>query len=102
MIYERLSKGKARKAAEGGYVGGWMPYGFRRGDDGCVAQIPEQVTVLKRIFAWVAEGKPLQWMCDRLQEAGVPTQKARRWRASTIRRILGNPFYAGRTEATRA
>jgi len=29
LIYERMSKGKRRKAAEGGYTGGWLPYGYR-------------------------------------------------------------------------
>ena len=85
----------------GGYVGGCLPYGFRRGEDGAIAEIPEQVTVLKRIFAWATEGKPPQWICDRLQGAGVPTQKGRRWRASTIQRILVNDFYTNRIEIER-
>ena len=32
LIYERMSKGKRRKAAEGGYTGGWLPYGYRLED----------------------------------------------------------------------
>jgi len=59
VIYERLSKGKRRKASEGGYTGGWLPYGYRRAEDGSVQVMPEEAEVVKRIFDWAAEGTRL-------------------------------------------
>jgi len=98
MIYERLSKGKRRKASEGGYTGGWLPYGYRRADDGSVQVVPEEAKVVKRIFAWAAEGKNLPWIARRLQADNVPTKLGGRWRPSTLRGMLNNPFYTGQIE----
>jgi site-specific DNA recombinase len=102
IICERLSKGRRRKAAEGGYVGGWLPYGYRRGEDGKVAEVPEQVTVLRQIFGWAGEGRTLRWIAGQLAAAGVATRNGGEWRSSTIARILGNRYYAGRVAAVGA
>jgi site-specific DNA recombinase len=95
VIYERLSKGKRRKAAEGGYTGGWVPYGYRRTDDGTIAVVPEQAAVVERIFRWAAEGRTLPWIAARLREEHAPTRNGGAWRPSTIRGMLRNPFYMG-------
>jgi len=98
VIYERLSKGKRRKASEGGYTGGWLPYGYRRAEDGTVQVVPEEAEVVRRIFAWAAEGKNLPWIARRLQADNVPTKKGGKWRPSTLGRMLNNPFYTGQVE----
>jgi len=67
LIYERLSKGKREKASEGGYIGGWLPYGYARHGDGVVV-VKEEAEVIEQVFRWKAEGKTLQWTCDRLTE----------------------------------
>ncbi len=95
VIYERLSKGKQRKAAEGGYTGGWLPYGYRRGEDGTIQVVPEEAEVVRRIFAWAAEGKSLPWIARRLQEQNIPTRKNGRWRPSTLGNMLNNPYFTG-------
>ena len=94
VIYERLSKGKERKAAEGGYTGGWLPYGYRRGDDGTVAAVPEEAAVVKRIFRWSARGVSQRTIAERLNAAGVPTRKGGPWRRSTIYNVLHNTFHS--------
>jgi len=98
VIYERLSKGKRRKASEGGYTGGWLPYGYRRGEDGNIEVIPEEAIVVKRIFQWKAEGRSLPWISARLCEENVPTRNGGTWRPSTLRGILKNRFYTGHIE----
>ncbi|MBW2309389.1 MAG: recombinase family protein, partial [Deltaproteobacteria bacterium] len=95
VIYERLSKGKRRKASEGGYTGGWLPYGYRRAEDGSVQVVSEEAEVVRRIFAWAAEGKNLPWIARRLQADNVPTKLGGKWRPSTLRGMLNNPFYTG-------
>lgn len=67
VIYERLSKGKRRKASEGGYTGGWVPYGYRRAEDRTIAVVPAEAAVVERIFRWAAEGRSLPWIAPRLR-----------------------------------
>ncbi len=33
FIYERLSKGKREKSAEGGYIGGWLLYKYAKSNN---------------------------------------------------------------------
>ncbi|MBI4564845.1 MAG: recombinase family protein [Planctomycetes bacterium] len=95
MICERLHKGLKRKAAEGKYRGGWIAYGYRV-EKGRLLLVPEQAEVVRRIFAWVAEGRSQTWMLDRLNEGGAPTLTGSPWRFSTLQHILKNRFYTGR------
>ncbi len=97
LIYERLSKGKREKAAAGGYIGGWLPYGYAKKDDAIVV-VKKEATVVEQIFRWRAEGKPLESIAEHLAESGVPTQRGGKWQASNVRRILTNHFYTGRVE----
>ncbi len=97
VIHERLSKGKRQKASQGGYVGGWLPYGYRNGD-GRISVVPEEAKVVEQVFRWRGEGKTPHWVAARLNEQGVNTQKGGPWRASTIQGMLGNRFYTGRVE----
>jgi site-specific DNA recombinase len=98
VIYERLSKGKRKKASEGGYTGGWVPYGYRRTDDGTVAVVPEEAAVVERIFRWAAEGRNLPTIAKALRDEKAPTRNGGAWRPSTIRVMLRNRFYTGRVE----
>ena len=98
IVYDRLSKGKQQKASRGGYTGGWLPYGYRRGDKGRVKVVPEQAKVVRRIFRWVAKGQSIKSITRRLREGKVPTRNGGMWRRSTVRGMLRNPFYAGRVE----
>lgn len=95
LIYERLSKGKRAKASNGGYVGGWLPYGYRL-DDGNIVVIKEEAEVVEKIFKWRAKGMTYKWICGILNTSNVKTQKNSLWYSSTIRGILKNRFYTGR------
>jgi len=52
---ERMSKGRRRKAAGGGYVGGWLPYGYAC-VDGAVVVVPEEAAAVRLIFELRAAG----------------------------------------------
>lgn len=93
VIYERLSKGKAKKRAEGGYVGGFVPYGYRRSAKGALAVVPEEVRVIQRIFRLASEGKTEATIATELQASQIPTRGGRPWRSSTIYGMLQNHFY---------
>lgn len=88
VIYERLSKGKAKKRAEGGYVGGFVPYGFRRSAKGALATVPEEVRVVRQIFKRASEGWSNAEIAEELQTANVPTRMGRPWRPSTVYGVL--------------
>jgi len=111
VIYERLSKGKRQKAAQGGYVGGWLPYGYRpacraatqrgagrRASNGGIEVVPAESAVVERIFSLAAEGRSLPWIVARLQEENAPTRNGGQWQPPTIRGMLRNRFYTGRVE----
>jgi site-specific DNA recombinase len=97
LIYERLSKGKREKASNGGYVGGWLPYGYKL-DEGNIVVIKEEAEVIERIFSLRSKGMTLQNICDRLNADGVKTQRNGSWCISTIRGILKRRFYTGRVK----
>jgi DNA invertase Pin-like site-specific DNA recombinase len=97
IMAERLSKGRSRKAAQGGYIGGWLPYGYRLGD-GRVVIVPRQADAVRRIFESRATGMPYEKIAWRLSMDKVPTQRGGTWQVSTLRRIVSNRFYTGRRE----
>ncbi len=97
IIAERLSKGRRMKAAQGGYIGGWLPYGYRH-EDGAVAVVPQQADAVRRIFESRATGMPYEKIAWRLSMDKVPTQRGGTWQVSTLRRIVSNRFYAGLTD----
>lgn len=97
LIYERLSKGKYEKAANGGYVGGWLAYGYRQ-DEERIVIVPEEATVVERIFRWKAEGRSIRWICRELNRECIKTRRNGKWQVSTVRGMLSNRFYTGRVE----
>jgi len=97
LIYERLSKGKREKASEGGYIGGWLPYGYAKDGENVIV-VKEEAEVIEQVFRWKAEGRTLQWICDRLNGDNIATKRGGQWHVSTIRGILRNQFYTGRVE----
>ncbi len=98
VIYERLSKGKRRKAAEGGYTGGWVPYGYRRTDERTIAVVPDEAAVSERIFRLAADGRSLPSIAKTLRDENAPTRNGGAWRPSTIRGMVRNRFYTGWVE----
>jgi len=98
VIYERLIKGKRRKASKGGYTGGFVPYGYRLDDKREYKVFPQEAAVVKRIFKWYAQGEHFPWIARQLTAEGVPTKLGGRWRPSTLGHIINNPFYTGKVK----
>jgi len=97
LIHERLSKGRQEKKAQGGYIGGWVPYGYRRKDSALVT-VPEEAAVIKRIFQLKAQGDSDNRIAARLNEDGVKSARGKAWSTSSVWGILRNRFYTGRVE----
>ena len=97
IIYERLAKGKQAKAQKGGYIGGWIPYGYIK-ENGKIVLAKDQAEAVRKIFRLRSEGRILKWICSHLNHTCVKTQFGGQWHTSTIRRILGNRFYTSRRQ----
>ena len=97
IIHERLSKGRREKKALGGYVGGWVPCGYRR-EKGALVVVPEEAQVVAHIFQLKAEGIPPRRIAERLTGECAVTRRGGRWSYSTVWSILRNRFYTGRVE----
>jgi putative DNA-invertase from lambdoid prophage Rac len=69
-IRERIGQVKADQKARGRYLGGIVPFGFRRVDGELVPHEPEQQAI-QEIRRLRAEGKPLRAIAATLGEKGV-------------------------------
>ncbi len=97
IIYERMSKGKRKKASEGGYIGGWLPYGYRS-ENGCVVVVSEEAEVVTWVFQRRAAGASYRMVAGQLKERNVRTANGGEWQVSTLRGMIRNRFYTGRVE----
>ncbi|MES2749159.1 MAG: recombinase family protein [Patescibacteria group bacterium] len=108
VIRDRMMGGKRRAAAEGKWVTGVPPYGYRvNTETKKLIVCPEEAEVVVRFFEWlVHERCSLREITKRAIELKLPTPKhttitARKkkgsWYKRTINRILANEVYTGET-----
>ncbi|MFC1981159.1 recombinase family protein [Chloroflexota bacterium] len=105
-IRERTIRGKRARAKEGRLPtgGAAIPYGYdyiKDGDKGGRRVINEiEAGWVKKIFEWcVDEGLSNYAIASRLKELGVPTKKGKQWAKETVRSMLKNTAYIGKTYA---
>ena len=97
-------RGKRARAKEGRLPtgGAAKPYGYdyiKDGDKTGRRVINEiEAGWVKKIFAWcIDDGLSNYAIASRLKELGVPTKKGKMWSKDTIRSILKNTAYMGKT-----
>lgn len=101
MIVTRLKAGRRKKVRQGGYAGGWLPYGYSaqgQGPDAKPVIDEREAAVVKEVFLEYAQGKSMAQIAVGLAAAGVPTARGGRWAQGTVQTILSNPFYTGQVE----
>ena len=99
-IAERTMRGKAERARNGR-----IPQAFGRGCYGYTYNPgtgrrelePFQAIVVRRIFERYAETRSFSAVANDLNDAGIPAFAGGRWYPITIRRVLLNEAYIGRT-----
>ncbi|MBM4414970.1 MAG: recombinase family protein [Chloroflexi bacterium] len=100
-IAERTMRGKAERARSGRIpqATGLGLYGYRYlTETGRREIVPEQAVVVQGIFERFAAGVSLSGITRDLNETGVPTFTGLgSWRTWTVRNMLRNEAYAGRT-----
>jgi DNA invertase Pin-like site-specific DNA recombinase len=102
-INKRLNAGRASSAQEGRFVGSIAPYGYEimkiKGEKGNTLKVmPEEAKVVKMIFDWYTqEGMGTGQIAHRLNDLHIPPRCASKWEQGTIRQILDNEHYIGKT-----
>jgi site-specific DNA recombinase len=97
LIYERLNKGRREKKSQGGYIGGWVSYGYRR-EKGVLVVVPEEAAVVMRIFQLRAQGYSDKRITVQLNDDGVRSGRGGTWAESSVWGLRRNRFYTGRVE----
>lgn len=104
-INKRLKAGRASSQREGKYVGSIAPYGYEivkiKGEKGNTLKIlSDEAKVVKMIYDWyTAEGLGTGQIANRLNDLHIPPRNAAEWIGSTIKQILDNEHYIGKTMA---
>jgi site-specific DNA recombinase len=95
LLAERLDHARRRAAAAGTRVSS-TPYGYVRD---CKRIVPgPNAAHVCMIFRMAVDGQSAYAIANRLAAQGLPSPKGKRWLPGSIRRLLANPIYCGRTE----
>ena len=70
-IRERIGQVKADQRAKGRYLGGKVPFGSRRGDDGELIPHEAEQEAIREMVALRAQGKPLRAIADAVRRKGL-------------------------------
>ena len=103
IINKRLNAGRVSSQKEGKYVGSAAPYGYEivkiKGEKGNTLKIvPEEAKIVQKIFDWYTEeGLGAGLITDRLNDLHIPPRNAAEWGQGTIRQIIDNEHYLGKT-----
>jgi site-specific DNA recombinase len=100
-ILERTRRGKLHKAQRGCPVGGRAPYGYtyvagdrNKRQDGHYELMQEEAEVVRLIFRLLAhDALSVRAIARDLTRRGIPPQRGKHWRTSSIHRILRNETY---------
>ena len=94
-IVERTKAGMERKARNGEWCGGFVPYGYQN-TEGEIFVNEEEAAVVRRLFRYYVHGKKGATKIYReLNAAGLRKRSGILWDNRALIVILKNPFYTG-------
>ena len=73
-IRERIGQVKADQKARGRYLGGKVPFGFRRGDSGDLVPHEAEQQAIGEMIVLRGEGKPLRAIAAAIADKGLQDQ----------------------------
>ncbi len=97
-ILERTSSGRTTKAAQGGYAGGRVPYGYTLEGSRKEARWevdPARAPIVRRIFEARLAGRTYQQIADALNADGIAGPAGSTWYPRAAHKIATNPAYTG-------
>ena len=94
-IVERTKAGMERKARNGEWCGGFVPYGYQKVDGEIVIEDNEAAIVRKVFRNYVHGKKGATKIFKELNEAGIRKRSGILWENRAIINMLKNPFYTG-------
>ena len=112
VINRRLQRGREASVKEGNYLGSVPPYGYKRVPNqdgkGYTLEInKDEAETVKLIYEMYTNGIPNDiGVCERigiskiakkLSQMGINPRKSKTWSIATIKDILKNPVYIGKT-----
>ena len=90
----RLRNANKKRMADGDFIDGHAPYGFRLIDRKLVRYDPE-AEIIERIFSAYLSGKSTHEIARMLNEEGIPSRENNTWKSTAIKFILKNEKYKG-------
>jgi DNA invertase Pin-like site-specific DNA recombinase len=99
-IKERMQRGKREKARQGKRSCGAAPFGYQNPLPGMPGRgtlkiVPDEATVVCRIFTLSSSGRGDRAVAVALNDAGIPAARGGKWCKTAVRRVLDNPAYIG-------
>lgn len=88
-IHERMAEGKRAKRQNGGHIGGYAPYGYRKigeGRDARLEENPQEQEILALILEKSRKGR--RGIISALDERGFKTRAGTRFSYQQVKRIL--------------
>jgi site-specific DNA recombinase len=91
---EDIRRGLIDGAKQGRVVGA-MPYGYKKGEDGCFAIDEPRAGIVREIFRRVSENETLASIADDLNARGILTAHKNPWGKNSFSTMLSNERYLG-------
>ncbi len=87
-IGERTSAALQHKAAQGEYIGGAVPFGYRLDDGGRLAEAPAEQAVIREARSLRARGLTLRGVSGRLAAQGYRSRTGRTFAPVQVQRMM--------------
>lgn len=97
VIAERTSAALRHLQRQGRYIGGNAPYGWARGEGGCLVAVPIEQHVLMVVEAMRAEGKSLRAISVALELRGLLNRVGQPFAPTQLHRMLVRDWDKART-----
>lgn len=95
---ERLIEAKAEYAAEGRWLGGLRPFGWRPAGDGVLVLDEAEAEAIRQGSAAILAGISTRALARAWNDAGLTGSGGGRWTTSTVHKVLSRPRNAGFAE----
>jgi site-specific DNA recombinase len=95
-IVDRVTSGIERRAKEGRWPNGRIPFGYARNHSKALIADERTAPVIRRIFKWYAGGRLGAAAIARRLDSEQATAPARGWQPNIVLWVLSNQAYVGR------